>query len=154
MDLRIERAAPEDGPAILRLLGHCGLPTEGLLGHVSTAVVARGQAGVVGSAALEVYADGALLRSVAVDATMRGCGLGHRLTESAIDLARTFNVPAVYLLTTTAEEFFPKLGFQPIDREDVPAGVRTSVEFQSACPASAVAMRRVLDDPSQDRPSS
>lgn len=30
-----------------------------------------------------------------------------------------------------------------ITREDVPASVRASVEFQSACPASAVVMRRV-----------
>ena len=101
---------------------------------------------MVGSAALEVYADSALLRSVAVDVTIRGSGVGHRLTESALDLARTFNVRAVYLLTTTAEDFFPKLGFERIDRDLLPESVRASVEFQSACPATAIAMRKVLAD--------
>ena len=117
-----------------------------MLDHLNTAVVARGHDGVVGIAALEVYADGALLRSVAVEATKRGSGLGSRLTESELDLARTLTVPAVYLLTTTAEGFFPKLGFDRIERALVPAGVRASVEFQSACPSTAIAMRKVLVD--------
>jgi amino-acid N-acetyltransferase len=47
-------------------------------------------------------------------------------------------------LTTTAERFFPKFGFEPIDREQVPPSVRESVEFQSACPASAIVMRKRL----------
>ena len=146
MSVRIERPAPDDAAAILQLLESCGLPTDGLLDHLSTAVVARAEEGVVGSAALEVYSDGALLRSVAVHETMRGSGLGHRLTESALDVARGLNVPAVYLLTTTAERFFPKLGFHQIDRDQVPEGVRESIEFRSACPSTAIAMRRVLVD--------
>jgi amino-acid N-acetyltransferase len=50
----------------------------------------------------------------------------------------------VFLLTTTAERFFPKFGFEQIDREQVPASVQQSVEFQSACPASAIVMRKLL----------
>ncbi|HEY1308225.1 MAG TPA: arsenic resistance N-acetyltransferase ArsN2 [Vicinamibacterales bacterium] len=146
MNTQIEPATRDDGPAVLRLLGKCQLPTDGLLNHLNTAVVARGHDGIVGSAALEVYADGALLRSVAVDATMRGNGLGHRLTEPALELARTLGVPAVYLLTTTAEGFFPKVGFHRIERALVPDGVRASVEFLSACPSTAIAMRKVLAD--------
>ena len=66
MHIRIERARPEDGPAIIRLLTENALPTAGALDHLSTAVVARSDAGIVGSAMLELYDDGALLRSVAV----------------------------------------------------------------------------------------
>jgi len=47
-------------------------------------------------------------------------------------------------LTTTAEGFFPKFGFERIPRADVPARVQESVEFVSACPASAVVMRNTL----------
>jgi amino-acid N-acetyltransferase len=140
--VNIDRAAPADGPAILQLVTGCSLPTDDLLRHLDTALVARAQDRVVGSAALEVYSDGALLRSVAVDAAFRGTGLGHRLTQSALELARTLKVPAVYLLTTTAERFFPKLGFRRIERHDVPETVRESVEFRSACPSTAVAMWR------------
>lgn len=144
MSVRIERAASEDASALVQLLSDCALPPDGLLDHLDTALVARGDRGVIGSAALEVYSDGALLRSVAVEAPMRGLGLGHRLTESALDLARTMKMPAVYLLTTTAEDFFSKFGFERIERAQVPDGVRGSIEFQGVCCSSAVVMRKVL----------
>ena len=54
------------------------------------------------------------------------------------------DLPDVYLLTTTAEQFFPKWGFVQIPRDDVPAGVQQSVEFQSACPSTAIVMRATL----------
>jgi amino-acid N-acetyltransferase len=146
MGVRIESARPNDSAAIVQLLRDCQLPPDGLLDHLNTALVARTDDGVVGSAALEVYSDGALLRSVAVHATMRGSGLGNKLTESALDLARTLNVPAVYLLTNTAAAFFPKFGFERIERAQVPVGVSGSIEFQSVCCSSAVAMRKVLAD--------
>ena len=48
------------------------------------------------------------------------------------------------LLTTTAEKFFPRFGFEQIAREDVPPSVQASVEFTSACPTSAIVMRKRL----------
>ena len=106
--------------------------------------MARENGRVVGSSALEMYPDGALLRSVAVAPGLQGQGLGRELTEAAIQLAQKLHAPALYLLTTTAERFFPRFGFAPITRDEVPAGVRESVEFRSACPASAIVMRKVL----------
>jgi amino-acid N-acetyltransferase len=50
----------------------------------------------------------------------------------------------VFLLTTTAEGFFPRFGFEAVRHADVPASVQASVEFQSACPASAIVMRKRL----------
>ena len=72
----------------------------------------------------------------------RGTGLGHRLTEAALALADRLGAPAVFLLTTTAERFFPRFGFRVVSRDEVPPGVQQSVEFRSACPASATVMRR------------
>lgn len=144
--IAIENAASGDAEAILSLLDRTGLPRDGLVDHLATTLVARRGHEIVGSAALEVYADGALLRSVAVDPGEQGTGLGRRLTEAATAKARALGVPAVYLLTTTAERFFPKFGFTPIDRRDVPVSVRQSVEFTSACPASAVVMRKRLTE--------
>ncbi|MBV9947898.1 MAG: GNAT family N-acetyltransferase, partial [Myxococcales bacterium] len=46
------------------------------------------------------------------------------------------------LLTTTADSFFPRFGFQHIAREDVPPELRASRELQGACPASAIVMER------------
>jgi amino-acid N-acetyltransferase len=107
-------------------------------------VVAKKGSEVVGAAAVELYADGALLRSLVVDPVVQGQGLGHRLSEAALSIAKDRGTHTVFLLTTTAEKFFPKLGFEPIVRDDVPASVQASVEFQSACPASAVVMRKQL----------
>jgi len=142
----IEDATPADREAVLALLADAGLPAAGLEQHFANAIVARRDGAVVGSAALEVYSHGALLRSVAVAAAERGTGLGVRLTEAAIARARARHVPALYLLTTTADRFFPRFGFTTITREDVPDSVKSSVEFRSACPASAVVMRKPLAD--------
>jgi amino-acid N-acetyltransferase len=138
----IERARKSDLPDVLRLLEHHQLPLADVDNHIDTMVVARNDGRVVGVAGLELYAEGALLRSVAVDPALQGQRLGHQLTESALAMAREHGVENVFLLTTTAEGFFPKFGFAPIQRNDVPASVQSSVEFQSACPASAVAMRK------------
>jgi amino-acid N-acetyltransferase len=144
MEARIERARSDDASEVLRLLERNHLPLEGLLDHLATTIVARQNGQVIGSAALELYPDGALLRSVAVVSEAQGQGLGHRLTDEAIRLAKDVNAPAIYLLTTTAERFFPRFGFEPIARTDVPATVQTSIEFTSACPASAAVMRKSL----------
>jgi amino-acid N-acetyltransferase len=107
-------------------------------------LVAKAEGHVVGTVALELYADGALLRSVAVHPRHQGGRLGHELTEAALRLAARNGAGTVFLLTTTAVRFFPKFGFEPIGRDEVPASVQASVEFQSACPASATVMRKQL----------
>ena len=143
-DVTIERATPEDAGAILELLRANGLPVDGVLDHLHNALIARCQGRVIGSVALEIYDDGALLRSVAVDTTLRGHGVGNRLTSAALDLAGTLRVPAVYLLTTTAEGYFPRFAFSRISRGEVPHGVLQSVEFRSACPSTATVMMKAL----------
>lgn len=140
MDMKIELANPADLASILALVQACQLPSAGLEQHLGTALAARDHGELVGSAELEIYGEYALLRSVAVASRVRGYGLGQRLVQAALDLARQRGVRSVYLLTETAGEFFPRFGFHLIDRASVPAAVKTSVEFTSACPESALAM--------------
>jgi amino-acid N-acetyltransferase len=144
MPATIERAQPEDLDEIVALLVASRLPPEGLREHLATTFVARDDGRIVGSAALERYADGALLRSVAVLPAYRGRRYARGLTDVAIRLAREFGIPAVYLLTTTADDYFGRYGFERISRSDVPATVQTSVEFTSACPSTATVMRKWL----------
>src|SRR4030095_11085735 len=151
MRASIERAPVDEGPAVLQLLSKRGLPVDGLLDHINTAIMARLDGRVVGCAALEVYPDGALLRSVAVDAGATGRGIGTQLTTSALDLAATLGIHAVFLLTTTAEGFFPKFAFERITRQQVPASIQASVEFRLACPATASVMKRLLTQPISDQ---
>ncbi len=142
---QIGAARPGDAPDIFALLAQHHLPTDGLGDHLATTLVARtAERQIAGSAALEIYPDGALLRSVAIAPERQGRGLGRALTETAIMLARDRRVPAIYLLTTTADQYFSRFGFTRINRADVPAGVQTSIEFTSACPSSATVMRLIL----------
>jgi N-acetylglutamate synthase-like GNAT family acetyltransferase len=144
MDIAIEKARPGDVEAVLRLLDENKLPRDGWRDHLGTTIVARRGGEIVGVAALEIYDDGALMRSVAVTPSLHGQGLGQRLTNAVLQLARDLEAPHAYLLTTTAEGFFPKFGFERIGRGDVPASVQSSIEFRSACPASATVMHKAL----------
>jgi len=140
----IEPATATDLPAVHALLERLHLPIDGVDEHLPTMLVAKEDQLIVGTVALEMYADGALLRSVAVDPSRQGRQLGHQLTDAALKLASNRGVTTVFLLTTTAERFFPRFGFESIARDEVPSSVRASVEFQSACPASAIVMRKQL----------
>jgi amino-acid N-acetyltransferase len=136
----IDTARSDDLGPILELLTRNGLPLDGLSDHLPTTLVAREDGQVVGSAALEIYPDGALLRSVAVSPSLQHRGLGQALTRAALALAHEHRVAAVYLLTTTADAFFPRFGFVRVTRQDVPDSVRQSVEFTTACPSTATVM--------------
>jgi amino-acid N-acetyltransferase len=143
MELLIEPADPADLPAMVGLLKACGLPPQGLADHLASAFVARADGGaVVGCAALERYADGALLRSVAVAPALRGTGLGRRLAEAALRHAAAERVSSIYLLTETAVGFFTHLGFRVVDRDAVAPGVREAEEFTTLCPSTATVMVR------------
>ncbi len=142
--IQIGRIREEEFPAFLALLEGAGLPPDGVREHLETALVARDSGRVVGSAVIELYGDAALLRSVAVDQTLRGKGLGIRLTEAALDLARARGARRAFLLTETAGWFFPRFGFHVIRRDEVPERVRGSVEFTTACPDTALVMEAAL----------
>lgn len=142
--MTIQPAQPDDFDVIASILAGNELPVDGLRDHLDTTLVAKSEGQVIGSAALEVYTDGALLRSVAVAPDAQNRGVGRALVEAAIALARSKGVRALYLLTTTAENYFPRFAFERTDRAAVPPGVQSSIEFKSACPASAGVMRRTL----------
>jgi amino-acid N-acetyltransferase len=144
MTVAIESAKPAALDEVSRLLEENRLPLAGFRDHLTDTLVARDNGRIVGSAALEVYADGVLLRSVAVRPDRQGQQLGQELTRAAIQRARERGANAIYLLTTTAERFFPRFGFEVVRRADVPPGVQTSVEFTSACPSTATVMRKLL----------
>ena len=140
----IERAVDSDRAAIERLLVAGGLPLDGLDGALSMAVVARGDVGVVGCAAVEPHGSVGLLRSVYVAADMRGTGLGRRLVAATEELAASQGISELYLLTETAEAWFPRLGYVASTRAAVPAALTVSAEFTGACPDSAAVFHKRL----------
>ena len=136
--LRAARA--EDLPGIERLLEASSLPTEGVEEALCGFIVAESGEGIVGVVGLELCGEHALLRSTAVSPGYRDQGLGRALVERIIAAAEARNIRALYLLTTTAERYFPSFGFVTTTRDTVPGPVRATAEFAGACPASATVM--------------
>jgi len=132
-------------PAVSRLLSEAALPTADLTPRKLEHFLARGRAeapeGVVG---LELYPPVALLRSLAVAVSARGRGMGSALLADAERYAREHRVEEIYLLTTTAEPFFARAGYERVERVAVPAAIRDTQEFSSLCPASSAVMRKRL----------
>jgi amino-acid N-acetyltransferase len=139
---RVRSATPDDLTAVERLLIASSLPLDGIPAALDGFVVAEAGGELVGVAGLEVCCDNALLRSVAVSPTWRSHGVGRALVTRVISDAEARGINALYLLTTTAERYFPSFGFRQITRDDVPADIRETAEFKIACPASATVMCR------------
>jgi len=137
----VRTAVAVDLGAVQALLAGAKLPSEGVPDQFEDGfVVVERDGAVVGVAGLEVYGGYGLLRSVAVAEELRGTGVGEALVQDRIEWARARGLRAIYLLTTTAAQYFEKLGFKAVERDAVPPSVRRSVEFAEACPASATAM--------------
>lgn len=144
MAAEIRRPTDNDLPAIERLLTASSLPLDGVREALPSFVLAEVGDTLVGVAGLEVCCDNALLRSVAVDPAWRSQGIGRLLVTRVIADAESRGIHALYLLTTSAERYFPGFGFRRITRDEVPEDVRVTAEFQSACPASATVMTRPI----------
>ncbi|ELZ10795.1 N-acetyltransferase GCN5 [Halovivax asiaticus JCM 14624] len=124
------------------LLAENGLPTADVRSNPSHFFLAFDGGDRVGVGGLERYGDAGLLRSLVVEESARGLGYGTAICDALADRARADGVETLYLLTTTAEDFFAARGYEPIDRDAVPEVIRETPEFADLCPASAVCMRR------------
>ena len=99
---------------------------------------------LLGSAGLEVFDDCALIRSISIQKSLQGKGFGVIMQKELEQVAQSKNIRCLYLLTTTAEGFFKKQGFVTILRDEVPAMIRSTSEFSSVCPSSAIVMKKML----------
>ena len=140
----IRPARAEDLAPASSLLSESKLPLDGCADHLDHALVATRDGRIVGVVELEVYGTAALLRSLVVSPSERGARLGERLTAGALRLAGDRGAGDVYLLTETAERFFPRFGFVAEPRSSVPDALKQSEEFRTACPQSAIMMHARL----------
>ena len=142
MTPNIRPARPEDWPSIRALLEARDLPVAGAEAHLRLSLVATDATSsvIVGVAGVERYAEDGLVRSVAVTTEEAGTGLGTALVRALLQRAREEGLRALYLLTTTADRWFPRFGFIVVRREDLPEALSASEELRGACPSTAVAM--------------
>jgi amino-acid N-acetyltransferase len=146
MHAAIANAAPADLPALIELLQTAKLPhqdvTEALLAHFL--LVKRGGT-LVGAVGLEPLGTVGLLRSLVVAAPHRHSGLGVKLTAALERCARHAGIEQLYLLTTSAESFFARLGYRVIPRADAPPALQGTTEFRELCSSTSVCMVKALD---------
>ena len=130
---------------VKELLAACNLPTSDIeaayLKHFFGCGGEDHPKGVIG---VELHGKEGLLRSLAVEKGTRGRGCGKRLVTEAEQYAAENGVRSLYLLTTTAENFFQALGYAKVERALVPQVIRSTSEFSTLCPVSSAVMVKQL----------
>lgn len=144
MNAEFKKTSPEKKSEVLTLLTLANLPTLDIGENVELFSLEINE-NIVGTAGLEIIGNIGLLRSVSVLESQKGKGYGHLIVQKLESYAKTQNIEALYLLTTTASKFFgQKCNYQMIERANVPIEIQNSQQFSSVCPSSAVVMKKVL----------
>ncbi|MFM0755148.1 arsenic resistance N-acetyltransferase ArsN2 [Paraburkholderia strydomiana] len=144
--MKMRAAVDNDLVGIRSLLATCELPTEdvttALLPGFLVSVDEEGT--VVGSVCLEPLGAHALLRSLAVAMHLRATGLGTSLLLAIEREAKACSYANLWLLTTSAGQFFEHHGYSAVERSNVPDEVRETAQFIRLCPSTAVCMRKLI----------
>jgi len=135
-------ASGGDLDAIRRLLVAALLPSGDVDGPNQRFIVARQNGRVVGCAGLETFGEDGQLRSMAVHWTGRNAGLGTKLHGRLLFEAVQAGVRMLYVVTTTAEDFFARQGYRKVQTAEVPPGVVGSEEYAAFVPGGGVVMAR------------
>ncbi len=143
--LKIYRKPPAS--QVKQLLAESSLPTSDLSPeHLEDFFGCGSVEALEGVVGLEIHGSVALLRSLAVSVNRRGGGYGKALLYHAERHAQSRGVTEIYLLTTTAADFFEKLGYRRIDRQRAPDAIRQTEEFSALCPSSSAFMVKLLSE--------
>lgn len=143
--MRVEIARVPDIPGIRWLLEFERLSVDFLAeATIGTFLVCRDKSGVAGTISLQIFQGAGLLRSLVVDHYMRGRGMGGHLARAAERRARRAGVDRMYLLTTTAEEFFAARGYRIIAPSEAPVWIQNALRSTEADVAAAVWMFKPL----------
>ncbi len=126
--------------SIKSLLQENDLPVSDL-NHRITFFVEKQEDEIIAVGGLESTGDDAIIRSIAVSDEHKGKGLGDAITRQLLNYAKETDKKDIYLLTTTAEKYFPKYGFKEIDRRYVPSDIKNSTQYKDVCPDSAIVMK-------------
>jgi amino-acid N-acetyltransferase len=146
-----QNATAADLDVIRAMLSANDLPAEDIHEHVGELILAKCGGETIGTVAIETAGHAALLRSLCVAPRHRGQNVGARLLTAVEAKAASRGVREVYLLTTSAAAFFERHGFSRISRADAPKGIRSTAQFLSLCPSTAVCMRKTLPTFSNER---
>lgn len=138
-------ATESDFPAVIALLTATGLPHADLdPASMQQFLVADFDQAALGVIGLERFGDDGLLRSLAVVPERRKSGIGGAFVDALERRAQDAGVRILYLLTTTAADFFTRRGYRIVPRAQAPAAIQATQEFSRLCPSQAVCLRKEL----------
>lgn len=130
---------------IAQLLSSCELPVSDIEASESLVFFGyRNRSYLTGVIGLELYETVALLRSLAIAPSSRTHGLGSGLVTFAEEYAQSIGIESLFLLTTTAESFFLRLGYLPTSRQGAPPLIQSTAQFSGLCPSSSSFMSKNL----------
>lgn len=135
-------ASGGDLGAIKQLLAGSLLPSRDVGGAHQRFIAASEGGRLIGCAGLQVAGQDGLVRSMAVHWTRRNAGLGSRLHERLLFEAVLAGVRTLYVVTSTAEDFFAGHGFRKIAPQAVPPELQASEEFTAFVPGGSTVMSR------------
>ncbi|UCG91071.1 MAG: GNAT family N-acetyltransferase [candidate division WOR-3 bacterium] len=144
-NLSITFAQAKDETCIRNLLSEADLPFLDVGEHLPNFIIARDKGQVIGAVGIERLGKVGLLRSLVIAPRHRGKGIGTILYDRILAYADLIGIKKLYLLTTTAENFFTKVGFTKIERGNIPRPIQLTKEFQSLCPETAVCMVKTIE---------
>lgn len=140
MELILRKAQENEYRAIIHLLASNALPTADIYEKNISLFVGVQKDEIIATIGIETYGNVALLRSLCVKEGYKNQKVGEKMLSYLIALCQHENIEALYLLTTTAEDYFMRQGFTKIERENTPQSIQQTREFKDICPSSAVIM--------------
>lgn len=143
VDYMIRAAHKEDLDQVKKLLEERALPTVGVDKNITKFLVADHHA-IIGTVGVLYDGEKALIRSFAVSAENEKRGIGLALVKELLTEIKSMGSKEVYLLTETAAEYFKRLGFYRINREEMPQLLLEESGLDQACPCSSQCMKFLL----------
>ncbi|HZD10510.1 MAG TPA: GNAT family N-acetyltransferase [Candidatus Binatia bacterium] len=128
--ITIRRASPKDVEGIIALVNHHArrgqlLPRsrQSIAANIDDWIVAAADGQILGCVSLLRYTSGLVeVRSLAVGDGLQGFGIGSRLMQELLRVARDRNIPTLFALTRVVG-FFERFGFVVTDRHFFPEKV-------------------------------
>ncbi len=117
-EIAFRGAVASDVPRMVELIEGAKLPAWQIEEWLEGFVVGEWDGAVVACGGIEVYEDAAVIRSVVVDESLRGQGVGRALAGRLLEDAARAGVRDVYLFTVGAASFWERLGFRELTLSD------------------------------------
>ncbi|RRQ48165.1 GNAT family N-acetyltransferase [Maribacter algicola] len=133
-----------DLKSIQELLKANYLPFEDLVESKVAFLTKEKNGELIGCIGIEKYDADGLLRSLAVADAHKGKGIGKQLLDELCESSKQEGIHRLHLLTTTADAYFTRYGFNVTERSTAPTAILGTTEFSEICPSSSVYMVKEL----------